>query len=192
MYFPPKNYFKNITASPDFYPNDLKSFSVKMSNTAHRAVSKSVQSDFNATRYRKSTQMSKHLAHLLNGSFLYRLLNLQDDKQALRAAVSMAEDQLVRHHVLGLLRDPVCAQGWERKRVQAERQAALFLLFPTAGLMFHWVIFLTPALPFKHCNYFIYFYLVIILLTTGTCNFSVFFLTAHLLILNSANNGAMY
>lgn len=55
--------------------------------------------------------MSKHLAHLLNGSFPYRLLNLQDDKQALRAAVSMGEDQLVRHHVLGLLRDPVCAQG---------------------------------------------------------------------------------
>lgn len=33
-----------------------------------------------------------------------------------------------------------------------------------------------PVLPFKHCNYFIYFYLVIILPTTGTCNFSVFFL----------------
>lgn len=29
MYFPPKNYFKNITASPDFYPNDPKSFSAK-------------------------------------------------------------------------------------------------------------------------------------------------------------------
>lgn len=108
---PPKNYFKNITASPDFYPNDLKSFSVKMSNTAHRAISKSVQSDFNATRYRKSMQMSKHLAHLLNRNFPYRLLNLQDDKQALRAAVSMGEDQLVRHCVLGLLRDLVCAQG---------------------------------------------------------------------------------
>lgn len=46
---------------------------------------------------------------------------------------------------------------------------------PTAGLIFHWVIFLMPALLFKHYNYFIYFYLVIILLTTGTCNFSVFF-----------------
>lgn len=80
MYFPPKNYFKNITASPDFYPNDLKSFSAKMSNTAHRAVSKSVPGDFNATRYRKSTQMSKHLAHLLNVSFQYQMPNLQDDK----------------------------------------------------------------------------------------------------------------
>lgn len=106
-----KNYFKNITASPDFYPNDPKSSSMKMSNTAQRAVSKSVQSNFNATRYRKSTQMSKHLAHLLNGSFQYRLPNLQDDEQALRAAVSMEEDQLVRHRILGLLRDPVCAQG---------------------------------------------------------------------------------
>lgn len=55
--------------------------------------------------------MSKHLAHLLNGSFQYWLPNLQDDKQALRAAASMGEDQLVRHRVLGLLRDPMCAQG---------------------------------------------------------------------------------
>lgn len=102
---PPPNYFKTITASPDFYPNDPKSFSTKMSNTAHRAASKSVQSNFNATRYRKPTQMSKHLAHLLNGSFQYRMPNLQDDEQALRAAVSMGEDQLVRHLVL------VCAQG---------------------------------------------------------------------------------
>lgn len=117
---PPKHYFKNITASPDFYPNDPESFSAKMSNTAHRAVSKPVPSDFNATRYRKSTQMSKHLAHLLNGSFQYWLPNLQDDKQALRAAASMGEDQLVRHRVLGLLRDPMCAQGWERKRGRPE------------------------------------------------------------------------
>lgn len=86
---------------------------------------------------------------------------------------------------------PVCS-GLKREEVKAPRQAAGFPPFSTAGLIFYWVIFLIPALPFKHCNYFIYFYLVIILLTTGTCNFSVFFLTAHLLILNSANNGAMY
>lgn len=87
---------------------------------------------------------------------------------------------------------PCVCSGLKREELKATRQAALFPPFPTAGLIFYWVIFLIPALPFKHCNYFIYFYLVIILLTTGTCNFSVFFLTAHLLILNSANNGAMY
>lgn len=148
-----------------------------MSNTAHRAVSKSVQSDFNATRYRKSTQMSKHLAHFLNRSFQYWLLNLQEDKQALRAAVS-------GRGPAGSAAPAPCPRAEERpgacsglriEEAQAGRQATLFLLFPTAGLMLHWVVFLTPALPFKHCNYFIYFYLVIILLTTGTCNFSVFF-----------------
>lgn len=82
---------------------------------------------------------------------------------------------------------------WELKRGEVKATGRLHSSHPpTAGLIFYWVIFLIPALPFKHCNYFIYFYLVIILLTTGTCNFSVFFLTAHLLILNSANNGAMY
>lgn len=190
MYFSRKC-FKNITAPPDFYPNDLKFFSTKMSNTGHRSVSESVHNGFNATRYRKSTQMSKHLAHLLNRISHYWMLNLHGDKQASRVTVSTEEDQLVQRRVLGLRGDWMCVRGWKGKRRRPQAGCTLSAL-PTAGLIFHWVIFLMPALPFKHCNYFIYFYLVIILLTTGTCNFSVFFLTAHLLILNSANNGAMY
>lgn len=111
MHFSKKKTFKNITAPPDFYPNDLKSFSVKRSNPGHRSVSESVHNDFNATRYRRSTQMPKYLAHLLNRIVHYWWLSLQDDKQAFRVTVSMEEDQLVQHCVLGLRRDSECARG---------------------------------------------------------------------------------
>lgn len=94
----------------------LRSFSMTMSNPDHRSVSKSVCDDFNATRHRKSTQMSKHLEYLLSKNIHYWLLTLSDDKRALRVTVSTDEDQPVQPRVLWLRRDYSCAQGWKGKR----------------------------------------------------------------------------